>query len=96
MALAAQVHRWSGLIVWGCQICSIGRASGAYIGRADLRRSVLIEAKFDITILIEANLDGLDLTDMDLSSVELRNASLRGAIFCRTLTPWGQDDRDCQ
>ncbi len=50
--------------------------------------------------LSEANLEGADLYKANLSGANLTNAIMKdahiqGIIFCRTQTPWGEDNSGC-
>ena len=43
-----------------------------------------------------ANLSGANLSEANLSGAKLRNTILDGAILCKTKTPWGIDNSNCQ
>jgi hypothetical protein len=35
------------------------------------------------------------LSGIDLSTAILKGAKIEGATFCKTLTPWGEDNSGC-
>ena len=46
-------------------------------------------------VLNEADLSGAKLRSADLSGADLKGAKISEAKFCKTKTPWGQDDSGC-
>ncbi len=46
--------------------------------------------------LRNANLRVADLSGADLSTAILKNAHLNGAILCKTLMPWGEENAGCK
>ena len=51
--------------------------------------------------LVKANLRGVEMSGAyfskaDLSRAVLWNADTKGAIFCKTKTPWGVDNSGCK
>jgi len=37
-------------------------------------------------------LRGSNLTEVDLSTADVSRAKIDDAVFCKTLTPWGEDN----
>ena len=50
----------------------------------------LSEADLSYADLFKANLTGVDLT-----GASMKGAVLDGAVFCRTKTPWGEENSGC-
>ena len=67
----------------------------ANLRKADLRNAQLQGAFLHGADLIGARLDGANFTDADLEGALLESSDLEGAVLCRTLMPWGSEDRDC-
>ena len=70
----------------------------------DLKKFLAIEKCFGCDLsganLSGANLSGADLYGTDLSGADLRGAKMKHAdlsssIFCKTQTPWGEDNTGC-
>ena len=64
--------------------------SGANLTGADLTR-----AKLFYVNLSGANLTKANLSYEDLSKANLKNANIKDANFCKTQTPWGEDNSGC-
>ena len=45
--------------------------------------------------LSNANFSDADLTNVDLSSADIKGINLDNAKFCKTTTPWGEDNSGC-
>ena len=45
--------------------------------------------------LAGAILTGADLTDANLTEAVMRKAKIQKAKFCRTQTPWGEENSGC-
>jgi len=45
--------------------------------------------------LSDAFLNNANLSDTNLNNANLRGANLEDVIFCKTLTPWGEDSSGC-
>lgn len=69
--------------------------SGVDLRGADLRRSELSGANLTGADLTGANLYGADLTGANLTGVEMGEAFLARTKFCKTITPWGEDNSGC-
>ena len=67
----------------------------ANLRKADLRNAQLQGAFLGGADLVGARLDGANLTDTDLETALLKSSDLEGAVLCRTILPWGSEDRDC-
>ena len=68
---------------------------------ADLSKANLKKADFFNADLRGANLRGVKMSGAycsgaDLSGAVLWNANTKGAIFCKTKTPWGVDNSGCK
>ena len=63
----------------------------------DLTGADLAEVHLEYVNLKGANLAGADLIKADLTGVNLKDAySITGAKFCKTKTPYGLDNTDCE
>ena len=71
-----------------CKICNLEGAnlsntylSGAVLSGADLR---------------DADLRKANLFEVDLTTAKIRYIKLEGAKFCKSKTPWGEVNDDCE
>ena len=69
-----------------CEGCDLSGANLQGTGN-----DVLEFRRFSGAYLFEANLSGADLT-----ATTLKNATLDGAIYCKTHMPWGILNDDCK
>jgi len=70
--------------------------SNAILSYAQMRKANLLGANLLDADLRMADLRGANLTEADLSTANLSHANMEGAIFCNTLTPWGEDNSGCR
>jgi len=73
--------------------------------KCDLSKADLFKAKLSEAKLLPANLAGphlynadlfkANLTGVDLTGASMKGAVLDGAVFCRTKTPWGEENSGC-
>ncbi len=68
----------------------------ANLAGARLRGAKLIGATMRGANLQGAKLDWADLSGADLTGAHLEWANIKGAIFCMTKTPWGEDNSGCK
>jgi uncharacterized protein YjbI with pentapeptide repeats len=75
-----------------CPSCDLSEANleGANLYKADLKGANLKGAD-----LGGANLKGANLTGANLTNAIMKDAHIQGIIFCRTQTPWGEDNSGC-
>ena len=81
-----------------CEGCDL---SGSDLKGADLEGANLYRANLSGADLIEANLFGANLKEANLykailTEASLKNAKFKGAILCKTATPWGIDNSGCK
>ena len=69
--------------------------SGSDLSGADLSQSDLTDSNLQLTNLTGANLAQANLTDANLMDAIMKNANIEGTIFCRTETPWGEENSGC-
>ena len=76
-----------------CEDCDLRAANltGENLSGADLTG-----ANLSLADLREAKLAGADLSGANLTRANLKNVSLRGAILCKTQTPWGKENSGCK
>ncbi len=68
---------------------------GADLYRANLEGADLEGANLEGAGLEGANLKGANLTGANLTNAIMKDAHIQGIIFCRTQTPWGEDNSGC-
>ncbi len=91
-----------------CPSCDLSEANlegadlsgGTFKGGANLKGATLSGADLEDANLKGANLSGAYLTGANLTGANLTNAIMKdahiqGIIFCRTQTPWGEDNSGC-
>ena len=69
---------------------ALGSCPGCDLSEANLEGANLEGARLD-----GANLEGANLTGANLTNAIMKDAHIQGIIFCRTQTPWGEDNSGC-
>ena len=75
-----------------CPSCDLSEAN---LEGADLNGANLWKANLEGADLKGANLEGANLKGANLTNAIMKDAHIQGIIFCRTQTPWGEDNSGC-
>ncbi len=80
-----------------CPSCDLSEANleGADLSRANLYKADLKGANLEGAKLNGANLWKANLSGANLTNAIMKDAHIQGIIFCRTQTPWGEDNSGC-
>ena len=81
-----------------CENCDLRGANlvGVNLSGANLYKANLLGANLYKANLSGAKLRGANFSGADLSIAVLWNANTKGAVFCKTKTPWGVDNSGCK
>ncbi len=75
-----------------CPSCDLSKA---LLYKANLEGADLTGANLKEAIMYRANLEGANLEGANLTNAIMKDAHIQGIIFCRTQTPWGEDNSGC-